>query len=66
MLTKEEQNIQEGLAIAAFRDALLDGNIEGAKVIEREQMLPPQAVSTVVATAFNTLISDQNFINAIE
>jgi hypothetical protein len=66
MPTKEEQNKQEGLAVDAFREALLDVNIEGAKVIEREQMLPPQAVSSLVNTVFDTLIRNHNFINAIE
>ena len=66
MTTQEERNAQERLAVAAIRKELLESNIDGAKVIEREQMDPPQAVVSIVNTVFDSVISEHKYLNAIE
>ncbi len=66
MTTQEERNAQEGLAVAAIRKELLESNIDAAKVIEREQMIPPQAVASIVNTVFDSFVSEHKYLNAIE
>ena len=65
MLTPEEQGVIEGRGVAEFRKALTEANFDGAKVIEREYMLPPQAVGSIVNATFDNFISVQRFVDAI-
>ncbi|MFC1553507.1 hypothetical protein ACFL7D_02625 [candidate division KSB1 bacterium] len=66
MAEQEEKSLKEGQAIQTFRNELLEGNFDGARVIEREQMIPPQAVQSVVHSTFETFITESKFIKAIE
>ena len=65
MPAPEEQGALEGRGVAEFRKELLEANFDGAKVIEREYMLPPQAVGSIVNSTYDTFISAQKFIDAV-
>ncbi|MFC1734275.1 hypothetical protein ACFL6I_28565, partial [candidate division KSB1 bacterium] len=62
MVAEIQQTAEEGRAVAAFRDELMDCNFDGARVIEREQSIPPQAISSVVNTVFDHFVAQQSFV----
>ncbi|MCP4726023.1 MAG: hypothetical protein GY863_13355, partial [bacterium] len=67
MPTEEEQLVQEGKAASSFREHLMTGKLDEAKVIEREQALPPQAIASIINSVFDTLImQDEKYLEAIE
>jgi len=65
-MAEEEQTVQEGRAVASFRKELVDGNFEGAKVIEREQAIPPQAIRSIINSVYELFLSTQRFVDAID
>ncbi len=67
MPTEEEQLVQEGKAASSFREQLMAGQLDEAKVTEREHALPPQAIASIVNSVFDTLImQEERFLDAIE
>jgi len=65
-MNEQEETAKEGKAVGAFRSELMNANFDGAKVIEREQAIPLQAINSIINSIYDIFIQTQRHKDAIE